>query len=247
MGARGDHVPARRSLGLAVVCWGVLVWPAGAAPAAAAEVVSLIARTYNLAEVPPADLATARKTASAILAGAGIEAGWRHCSPEPGGAIEAWCDDALRFDEVIVRIAVATRATEPGSLGYSFVDTGRKRGWLAAVFVDRVASLAAAARVDRAELLGRVIAHEIAHLLLGTTRHTRSGLMRARWTLDEARDRKTSWLLSRQEAAEMRRDLAARSSDVPRELVLSAILEPARPEAPFGAGPETGHSTPMTP
>ncbi len=64
----------------------------------------------------------------------------------------------------------AAPASTPGSLGFSFVDIGRKAGTLATVFADRVQALAAIAGVDDGELLGRVIAHEIAHLLIGTSR-----------------------------------------------------------------------------
>jgi len=36
--------------------------------------------------------------------------------------------------------------------------------------------------VDEATLLGRAVAHEIGHLLLGTSQHADAGLMRAHWS-----------------------------------------------------------------
>jgi hypothetical protein len=56
-----------------------------------------------------------------------------------------------------------------------------------------------------ATLLGRAIAHEIGHLLLGSAEHPRLGLMRALWSHDELRGRKPAhWGFSAREAAQMR-------------------------------------------
>ena len=53
--------------------------------------------------------------------------------------------------------------------------------------VDRIDALARQAGVDPGMLLGRAVAHEIGHLILGTTKHAKSGLMRATWKTDELR------------------------------------------------------------
>ena len=82
-------------------------------------------------------------------------------------------------------------------------------GRLATVYPDRVARLAEWAGVNSSVLLGRVIAHEVGHLLLGTTDHSPNGLMRARWSkLHLAHQRSIrSWGFSLEEAAAMRRAL----------------------------------------
>jgi len=47
-------------------------------------------------------------------------------------------------------------------------------------------------------MIGRVMAHEIGHLLLGTNTHSDDGLMREVWTLAEmTRNRAQDWLFSR--------------------------------------------------
>jgi hypothetical protein len=55
-------------------------------------------------------------------------------------------------------------------------------------------------------LLGRAIAHELGHLLLGTTSHEREGLMRAYWLADEVRRRFTrDWTFSASSILDVRR------------------------------------------
>jgi hypothetical protein len=69
------------------------------------------------------------------------------------------------------------------------------------------------ANVDSGRLLGRAIAHEIGHLLLGTSGHANRGLMRARWLTGELqRDWPLDWILSAPEGSRMRWRLFVRSA-----------------------------------
>ena len=64
----------------------------------------------------------------------------------------------------------------------------------ALVYVDRVAARAARTCSDAPLLLGRTIAHEIGHLVLGDVSHSAEGLMRAVWTNDLLRlSRPADW------------------------------------------------------
>jgi hypothetical protein len=72
-------------------------------------------------------------------------------------------------------------------VGTSLIDPVQQAGRLATVYVDQVDAMARRANTDRVAILSRAIAHEIGHLLLGTTEHTRSGLMRGIWTAEELR------------------------------------------------------------
>ena len=72
--------------------------------------------------------------------------------------------------------------------------------------VDVVASQADA---SPSVVLGRAIAHELGHLLIGTPRHSSRGLMRALWSQEELRgDRAGDWRFSADESALMKRTLA---------------------------------------
>jgi hypothetical protein len=175
----------------------------------------VVVRSYNKLGVAPRELAGALETARAILSGASIDLVWRECGP---------CDDRPGPRELIVRIVAAPAQAVPESLGYSLVDIRQRSGSLATIFGDRVESMAAAAGFDPGVLLGRTIAHELAHLLIGTTEHSTHGLMRARWTARELEnDLKPDWVLSRDEGRRMRRGLVARARG-PRvpEIVVAA-------------------------
>jgi hypothetical protein len=164
----------------------------------------VVVRTYNRLGVPPRELSSALQTARAILSGAAIDLVWRECGP---------CDEVPGPRELIVRMVEAPPQAEPESLGYSLIDVKQQNGSLATIFASRVESLAASVRFDPGVLLGRTIAHELAHLLIGTTDHSIHGLMRAHWDARELEcDRPRDWVLSRDEAARMRRGLIARAA-----------------------------------
>jgi hypothetical protein len=175
----------------------------------------VVVRSYNKFGVAPRELATALETARVILNSAAIDLVWRECGQ---------CDDRPGPRELIVRIVAAPAQAVPESLGYSLVDLRQRSGSLATIFGDRVESMATAAKFDPGVLLGRTIAHELAHLLIGTTEHSTHGLMRARWNGAELeRDLQEDWLLSRDEGKRMRRGLVARARE-PRvpEIVVAA-------------------------
>jgi hypothetical protein len=160
---------------------------------------SLAVRVYDNTGVPPDARASALAVVHAILKDAGIAVTWRED------------DDAPTPAGVIVRIVTAPAEALPGPLGFSLIDVERRSGTLATVYADRVTKLAELSGADPGQLLGRAIAHEIGHLLLGTTRHADRGLMRGVWTSVELhRDRAWDWSLSREDVARMRRGLVAR-------------------------------------
>jgi hypothetical protein len=198
---------------------GTLLSPALAAAPLADQVV---VRTYDEFGVAPRELETAIGTARAILGDAAIDLVWRGCGP---------CDEPPGPRELIVRIVVAPARVNPESLGYSVVDVQQRSGRLATILADRVEAMATAASFDPGVLLGRTIAHELAHLLIGTTGHSAHGLMRAHWnTGDLERDLQLDWVLSRDEGTRMRRGLAA-SARRPRVpgMVAAASVEDWHP------------------
>jgi hypothetical protein len=182
-------------------------------PAAGPEA-SIVVRTYTPRD-SARDIVTARRTAGDILERAGIRVRWIECGLPEGAAatVPGDCEQPLRRNELVVRIVPAGPVggrPHVGSLGFAFVD-GTDGGWLATVYADRVGTMARAAGVDPAGLLGRAIAHEIGHLLLGTNQHAPHGLMRASWSgADLRRNRGTQWLFGGKEGEVMRRGIASR-------------------------------------
>jgi hypothetical protein len=167
---------------------------------------SLVIRVYDNAGVPASDMHAAFAAAEAILRDAGIAATWRQCPCENAQQVEP-----VGPAELVIRVADAPPAGFPGSLGFSIVDVERRSGTLATIFADRVKTLSALAGTPSGPLLGRAMAHEIGHLLLGTTRHADRGLMRGLWTtIDLQKDQPWDWALSAEDGVRMRRALAAR-------------------------------------
>jgi hypothetical protein len=169
---------------------------------------------YDVEAVPAAESEPALKEAQVILAGAGLSAVWVPCSAAISGARR--CTKPLSGAELAVRMVTApprplrARALP---LGYSLVDARTQSGALATIYLDRVRWLAAAATTNSAALLGRAIAHEIGHLLLGTPQHGRVGVMREIWSRETMRSsRSDEWRFSVSEARQMLAAVLAREA-----------------------------------
>jgi len=185
----------------------------------AALALYVVVRVYDTHGVPEDTVTTARATAERILRAADVSVRWATCP----------CSGPVGPVELMVRLSAATPDSEPASLGFSYVDLDRKAGTLATLFDDRVHALADAAGVDEGELLGRAMAHEIGHLLLGTRDHAPAGLMRGLWTINELeRNRPWEWAISRKDGATM------------RQAVVRRMRAPAQPDSVIaGLPPQT--------
>jgi hypothetical protein len=102
-------------------------------------------------------------------------------------------------------------------LGHALIDHQKQTGELATVFVDRTRRLAGNLGIDHRVLLGRTIAHELGHLLLATTAHGASGLMREFWSRDELLGtRRDDWIFAPLDAAAIRERLTRSRGQRPR-------------------------------
>jgi hypothetical protein len=205
--------------GVLVAAVGVLVAVGLSSPGAEAadigeaDLATIVVRTYT----PPhlrGEIRTARRTASAILGHARIQVDWLECGLPAAVSESVNCSQPLQSTELVVRIVSATPVgVAPGldTLGFAFVDLDTGGGSLATIYADRVGVMALGAGIGVAELLGRTIAHEIGHLLLGTNRHAPHGLMRASWTSADLRqNRAIHWLFDGKEGESMRRAITFR-------------------------------------
>ena len=184
----------------------------------AALALFLTVRVYDAYGVSPSTLTSARGSVDHILTGAGIHVTWVQCP----------CDTAVGNAELVLRVVSAPPSSgDTSELGFSYVDVQQKSGTLATVYVDRVHRMAQLADVDEGELLGRAMAHEIAHLLLGTRDHASGGLMRGKWTVSElTTNRAFDWLLSRSDSARLQQALQRR------------LRGTTKPAAVVAAGPQ---------
>ena len=185
---------------------------------------SVTVRIYDGIGVPRPSLSAATQTTRSIFSDVGIGMTWRFCrSPQLSFRPSDACGEPLQPAEFSVRLVEAHRSAEPGSFGYSYVDTAQRAGVLSTLFIDRIFAAAARIRGDRGVLLGRVMAHELGHLLLGTTTHEPRGLMRGLWRDQALKGTDPEdWLFSRADVIQISQTLMARVSEEAASEVASA-------------------------
>lgn len=189
---------------------------ASAADPAVMDDVHVTVRTYDITSLPPETRQAALATATEILRGAGVSVSWMACEAMFVRSAEEPCLAPLGRTELSVRFV--RLPPPPGhqgalSLGYSLVDTRARTGALATLYVDRVAGLAVNCDIDLGTLLGRAVAHEIGHLLLGTRDHTKGGLMQALWSRGAIRGSTDArWVFTSREARAMRDAIRVRAA-----------------------------------
>jgi len=175
-----------------------------------AETRRVVVRVYETGTGDLAMRTTAIQTAAAIVELAGITVEWYDCTEQGRRPV---CQDARRSGNFIARImptltpgaplrrssveALGTQGDTDPPLGFAVVDPDTQTGKMATVFHDQVETVARRTGVARSELLGRALAHEVGHLLLGVLGHSRTGIMRAVWTDDElTRARPEDWVFA---------------------------------------------------
>jgi hypothetical protein len=179
--------------------------PARALPAERAWT-DVTVRVYDAAPVADADRVRALAIAATVLAPAEIEMHFVHCST---AVAEPACGETLGADELALRLVRGSTPLLPAAglqpLGDALVDTRRRKGALATIYVERVQWLARESHADPTVLLGRAIAHELVHALSGQSAHAPRGLMRAIWSSREvANDRAEDWRLQESEKSLLR-------------------------------------------
>ncbi len=146
---------------------------------------------HEYADVPTPLLAAAEDQAREIFRRAGLETVWLNCSPklelenlEPRSC---YFSDATHLTLKISRHAMNAKVRDrPDVLGTAYPDE-KGAGYFAYVFYDRIQELAQRRGLGYA-LLADVMAHEIGHLLLGSTSHSAGGIMCAHWNYEELRN-----------------------------------------------------------
>jgi hypothetical protein len=189
------------SLALILACAAVWMSPT-AVTATAVPRIALTVRVYQTAGLPSALKKRALAEAETVLGAGLVDVRWQDCT---GLNSSPPCDVPPGPSEFL--LVVRERAScqdPPATLGQAAV-VRRVGGVLATVYVNCVTRLATAAGTDVAVVLGRVVAHELAHLMMRTSAHARHGLMRPNWTLDEVRrNRATDWAFTAGDVAAMR-------------------------------------------
>jgi hypothetical protein len=167
---------------------------------AAALVVTI--RVYDLYGMSPETRQEALAVTAEALAHAGVQAVIVDCSARAAAATP--CQVALAEGEILLRIH---RHPKDGAhvLGEAVVRGEAGPNTIATVYAAAIAQRARRDGTRLATLVGRVSAHEVGHLLLGTNAHATHGLMRASW--DVKRIDRGDWDFTIEDAAAIRRRL----------------------------------------
>lgn len=152
--------------------------------------VKLTLRVYNYVPIDRVTLSRAEKVTDAILKDAGIEIIWMDCTPLQGQLLPCpACPSDMGTSDLVVRLLprrMAMKLTTPNEpLGLAQQCPETEPACELTVFYFRVDELAG--EEHRPELiLGQVIAHEVAHVLIGPG-HSEEGIMRREWSREELR------------------------------------------------------------
>jgi hypothetical protein len=140
---------------------------------------------HNDAHVPLDTVVSAESTASRIFREAGLNVEWMNCVGVGSHGSASPCTKAAYPTYLHIRIVARARNLPGTTFGIAYLSADGS-GCYSSVFLQPIAHLHAIIRGQGvAPVLGHVMAHEIAHLLLGTNSHAAEGIMRARWQRDE--------------------------------------------------------------
>ena len=156
----------------------------------ASQDVKLTLRVYDYVPMDPEVLARAEKITEAIFEESGIGIIWMDCTPLRGEFLpSAACPSDMGASDLVLRffprrmaMKVAVR-NEP--LGFAQECPETEPACELTVFYFRVDELAADGHRPEV-ILGHVIAHEVAHVLIGPG-HSEDGIMRREWSREELR------------------------------------------------------------
>ena len=162
---------------------------------------------YDRAQVSAEVLRLATMEASRLFRAAGIQITWERLSleaPEDEGT-DMTSTAFAKADErayLVVRLIRRVGGTIlPGALGLSLplANTGAH----VLIFYDRVEALTRGVNTPTYVILGHAMAHEIGHVLLGSSDHSNGGLMQGSWTAASWRLASAGLLAFRRQEAEL--------------------------------------------
>jgi hypothetical protein len=170
---------------LTLILAGAIAWTWPTAPmVAAVPRTSITVRVYQTAGLSSALERRALTEAKTLMQSAFVDVRWQHCA---GPNRPPACYIRGGPSELVLVVREKAPCPEASAtLGHALVVQGAG-GVMATVYLGWIARLARVSETDVGVLLGRVIAHELGHLMMHTSSHARRGLMRANWTPDEVR------------------------------------------------------------
>jgi hypothetical protein len=146
---------------------------------------TLTLRVYDYFHLDRKSLLAAESEATAILLRTSVHVDWVDC-PTSHASIDKFpdCQGPAQQNDYILSIlsGVMTAQLQKPDDAMGIADESLHGSRRAAVFFNRIDSVAGGDAAPTEVLLGRVMAHEIGHLLLGPNAHSSAGIMQGAWT-----------------------------------------------------------------
>ena len=146
-------------------------------------------RVYDYTGVSEDVLRKTEDVTTGIFQKAGVELVWATCARNGKFSNMASCPDAMDWTYLNLNIVPHSMSkglqlrAEAGGLASGGPEEFSRDAW---VFFDRAKEEAAKHLLNLANVLGNLVAHELGHLLLGSSYpHASTGLMRGGWSREE--------------------------------------------------------------
>jgi hypothetical protein len=145
-------------------------------------------RVYDYVGLPISFVAQAQHLVSHFYSAIGVRMEW--AAPRQRLAKGTTREQSGGTEDLTVIVLTRSMVFRPripdDAAGAAIVGPG-SGSRIAYIFYSQVDAMATDAACETVDLLARVIAHELGHLLLPQGSHSAEGLMRGRWTVDELR------------------------------------------------------------
>jgi hypothetical protein len=149
---------------------------------------TLVIRLYDYSGLTANDAQRLTQTVDRAFDHSGVHIKWQHCLGALALPSGTACQGETPFDQIAVNLRPQTAPkfnNKRPCMGQANVN--EVGGYYANVFVLAVREQAARFGLPFGLLSGYVIAHEVGHCLLGPG-HSYAGLMRGRWSLEDAQE-----------------------------------------------------------
>jgi hypothetical protein len=140
---------------------------------------AMVIDLINSAGVPARNLEQAKRRASRILITTGTTILWRTNPEDVQGPIAGPARAMLNYAVRLKIVSVAPRGVPNRTLAYSLPSV--RIGANITIFYDRVERISQDVEIDTGSMLGLVIAHELGHIILRSTKHSPTGIMKSPW------------------------------------------------------------------
>jgi hypothetical protein len=158
----------------------VLMIPGALCPAVQCADQVVVIDLINSARLSARNLEHATRRAGGILITAGTAITWRINPGNVQDPITSPAMTALNYDVRLQIVSSAPSSLPKSELAYSLPSV--QIGTTITIFYDRVKRVSQEVEIDSASVLGLVIAHETGHMLLRSTKHSATGIMKSPWT-----------------------------------------------------------------